>query len=337
MSTVTSKELDWSDPDDVRLADLFYSKSRSHVQALMQLVRESRALEEPAVDVSSVPKTLLQAQLRLLPGTEHAGQVDLARDARAIAPPSSRPAREHLLPHRVLCGQSPQFARCHRRRRRRRKRGVIGAGVVGGGAGGELSEEVSLAAAHLDRFAADGVPTLVFAQRLVSLDEFVFRHARYTARRNTVDASRNVAVAAVAAEMEAARDLLAVMDVEDKLGSLMPETVAFLHAAGIRLWVLMGVMRETAENIGYSAPLLAPSVRVVHVASPPHVPPSPPSPRLEGKGRGEAGAEARRVPKPALPTPGTGFVDKDGWCDGSEGIRRCHAQVSPRREGSTLV
>lgn len=113
MSTVTSKELDWSDPDDVRLADLFYSKSRSHVQALMQLVRESRALEEPAVDVSSVPKTLLQAQLRLLPGTEHAGQVDLARDARAIAPPSSRPAREHPLPHRVLCGQSPQFARCH--------------------------------------------------------------------------------------------------------------------------------------------------------------------------------------------------------------------------------
>lgn len=227
--------------------------------------------------------------------------------------------------------------RRRRRRRRKRKRGEIGAGVVGGGAGGELSEEVSLAAAHLDRFAADGLPTLVFAQRLVSPDEFVFRHARSTARRNTVDASRNVAVAAVAAEMEAARDLLAVMAVEDKLGSLMPETVAFLHAAGIRLWVLMGVMRETAENIGYSAPLLAPSVRVVHVASPPHVPPSPPSPRLEGKGRGEAGAEARRVPKPALPTPGTGFVDKDGWCDGSEGIRRCHAQVSPRREGSTLV
>lgn len=73
------------------------------------------------------------------------------------------------------------------------------------------------------------------------------------------------------------------------------------------------------------------------LASPPHLPPSPPSPRLEGKGRGEAGAEARRVPKPPLPTPGTGFVDKDGWCDGSEGIRRCHAQVSPRREGSTLV
>lgn len=58
MSTVTSKELDLSDPDDARLADLFYSKSRSHVQALMQLVRESRAMEEPAVDVSSVPKTL---------------------------------------------------------------------------------------------------------------------------------------------------------------------------------------------------------------------------------------------------------------------------------------
>lgn len=153
-----------------------------------------------------------------------------------------------------------------RRRWRRRERGAVGAGVVGGGAGGELSEEGSLAAALLDRFAADGLQAPVFAQRRVSPGEFVFRHARYTATRNTVDASRDAAVEAVAAKMEAGLDLLAMMAVEDKLGSLMPEIIAFLHAAGIQLWVLMGAKRETAENFGYSAPLLAPSVRVVHVA-----------------------------------------------------------------------
>lgn len=81
-----------------------------------------------------------------------------------------------------------------RRRWRRREREAVGAGVVGGGAGGKLLEEVSLAAAHLDRFAADGLRAPVFAQRRVSPGEFVFRHARYTATSNTVDASRYAAV-----------------------------------------------------------------------------------------------------------------------------------------------
>lgn len=66
--------------------------------------------------------------------------------------------------------------------------------------------------------------------------------------------------------MEAGPDLLAMMAVEDKLGSLMPEITASLHAAGTQQWVRMGVRWETAENFGYSEPLLEPFVRVVHVA-----------------------------------------------------------------------
>ncbi|KAK1859743.1 hypothetical protein I4F81_002337 [Pyropia yezoensis] len=58
MSIVTSKELDLSDLEDARLADLHYIKMRSHVQELMQLVREARAVSVPAVDVSTVPDTL---------------------------------------------------------------------------------------------------------------------------------------------------------------------------------------------------------------------------------------------------------------------------------------
>lgn len=55
--------------------------------------------------------------------------------------------------------------------------------------------------------------------------------------------------------------------VEDQLGSLMCETVAFLRAPDIQQWALMGDKRETEESICHMAPQLAPSVRVAHVAA----------------------------------------------------------------------
>ncbi|KAK1864367.1 hypothetical protein I4F81_006915 [Pyropia yezoensis] len=151
-----------------------------------------------------------------------------------------------------------------------------GGGGSGGGAAaatgedgfdGELSTEVSVAAAHLDRFAADGLRTLVFAQRRVSPGEFSAWHSRYTAARNLLDDSRDDVVAALSAEMEMGLELLAVTAVEDKLGYEVPESIAFLREAGIKIWVCTGDKRETAENIGYSARLLETNMRVVHVAA----------------------------------------------------------------------
>jgi len=144
--------------------------------------------------------------------------------------------------------------------------GEVGGGdAADGGDGAELSAEVSVAAAHLDRFAADGLRTLVFAQRRVSPGEFSDWHARYTAARNILDDSREAVVKALSAELECGLDLLAVTAVEDKLGYEVPETIAFLREAGMKIWVLTGDKRETAENIGYSARLLDAAMRVVHV------------------------------------------------------------------------
>lgn len=52
---------------------------------------------------------------------------------------------------------------------------------------------------NLDGVAADGVRATVLGQRRVSPGEFAFRHARCTATHNTLDASRDAAVAAGAA------------------------------------------------------------------------------------------------------------------------------------------
>lgn len=145
--------------------------------------------------------------------------------------------------------------------------GAVAAAAAEDSSDGELSVDVSVAAAHLDRFAADGLRTLVFAQRRVSPGEFSAWHARYTDARNLLDDSRDDVVAALSAEMEIGLELLAVTAVEDKLGYEVPESIAFLREAGIKIWVCTGDKRETAENIGYSARLLETNMRVVHVAA----------------------------------------------------------------------
>lgn len=50
--------------------------------------------------------------------------------------------------------------------------------------------------------------------------------------------------------------LLGATAIEDKLQDDVPDTISSLAKAGIKLWVLTGDKRETAENIGYACDLL---------------------------------------------------------------------------------
>ena len=50
--------------------------------------------------------------------------------------------------------------------------------------------------------------------------------------------------------------LVGVTAIEDKLQDGVPETIANLQMAGIKIWVLTGDKQETAINIGYSCQLL---------------------------------------------------------------------------------
>lgn len=50
--------------------------------------------------------------------------------------------------------------------------------------------------------------------------------------------------------------LLGVTALEDKLQEGVPQTIADLYRADIKIWMLTGDKLETAENIGYSSNLI---------------------------------------------------------------------------------
>ncbi|XP_060934887.1 phospholipid-transporting ATPase IC [Limanda limanda] len=64
-------------------------------------------------------------------------------------------------------------------------------------------------------------------------------------------------------EMEQEMQLLGVTAIEDRLQEGVPETIALLKQAGIKVWVLTGDKKETAVNIAYSCKLLDPDTRLL--------------------------------------------------------------------------
>lgn len=57
--------------------------------------------------------------------------------------------------------------------------------------------------------------------------------------------------------------LLGATAIEDKLQDGVPETIATLHEANIKIWVLTGDRQETAINIGYSCKLLTDEMELI--------------------------------------------------------------------------
>ena len=53
--------------------------------------------------------------------------------------------------------------------------------------------------------------------------------------------------------------------IEDRLQDGVPDAIATLAKAGIKLWVLTGDKMETAINIGMSARLLTPEQNVIKI------------------------------------------------------------------------
>ncbi|XP_042339636.1 phospholipid-transporting ATPase IC [Plectropomus leopardus] len=64
-------------------------------------------------------------------------------------------------------------------------------------------------------------------------------------------------------QMERDLQLLGVTAIEDRLQEGVPETIALLQQAGLKVWVLTGDKKETAVNIGYSCKLLDPNTRLL--------------------------------------------------------------------------
>lgn len=108
---------------------------------------------------------------------------------------------------------------------------------------------------HILRFAETGLRTLMLAKREVPqevYDEWALR--RFAAEQS--EENRQEKIDEVNAEME--RDLVLVGStaIEDRLQENVAEVIKFMRTAGIKVWVLTGDKKETAENIGVSCGLL---------------------------------------------------------------------------------
>lgn len=108
---------------------------------------------------------------------------------------------------------------------------------------------------HLEHFAGVGLRTLCLAKKELSEDEYKKWRVEFQKAETSLeerDAKKDRCYEAIEQDLE----LLGATAIEDKLQDNVPQTIANLIAANIKVWVLTGDKLETAINIGYSCELL---------------------------------------------------------------------------------
>ncbi|OQR99768.1 phospholipid-transporting ATPase [Achlya hypogyna] len=124
---------------------------------------------------------------------------------------------------------------------------------------GSIQTETS---SHINVFAEEGLRTLTIAMK--TLDEAYYKswRTRYHAALNDlneIDKRKKEAPNAIDTcmeELETDLELLGATAIEDKLQPGVPDTIATLAEAGLKIWVLTGDKEETAINIGFACNLL---------------------------------------------------------------------------------
>ncbi|OAF58242.2 hypothetical protein VC83_06489 [Pseudogymnoascus destructans] len=120
---------------------------------------------------------------------------------------------------------------------------------------GEQPELRRETAEHLEMFAREGLRTLCIAERELDPAEYSKWNQEYEVASFTIQ-NREDKMEAVADSIERDLTLLGGTAIEDRLQEGVPDTIALLANAGIKLWVLTGDKVETAINIGFSCNLL---------------------------------------------------------------------------------
>jgi phospholipid-translocating ATPase len=120
---------------------------------------------------------------------------------------------------------------------------------------GEQSELRRTTAEHLEMFAREGLRTLCIAQKVLGEEEYQKWNQEHELAAAAIQ-DREDKLEAVADAIERDLTLLGGTAIEDRLQEGVPDTIALLAEAGIKLWVLTGDKVETAINIGFSCNLL---------------------------------------------------------------------------------
>ncbi|XP_040546645.1 phospholipid-transporting ATPase ID isoform X1 [Gallus gallus] len=119
---------------------------------------------------------------------------------------------------------------------------------------------------HLNEYAGEGLRTLVLACK--DLEESYYEDwAERLRRASGAPEAREDRLARLYDEVERDMTLLGATAIEDKLQQGVPETIAILTLANIKIWVLTGDKQETAVNIGYSCKMLTDDMTEVFVVT----------------------------------------------------------------------
>ncbi|KAG7448365.1 phospholipid-translocating P-type ATPase [Guyanagaster necrorhizus] len=108
---------------------------------------------------------------------------------------------------------------------------------------------------HLSEFANGGLRTLTLAYKVINEDEYAAWSERYHEATVALD-NREARIEMVSDELEHDLRLLGATAIEDSLQDGVPETIADLKRAGIKVWVATGDKLETAIAIGHSTNLI---------------------------------------------------------------------------------
>ncbi|NXX23169.1 AT8B2 ATPase, partial [Podargus strigoides] len=119
---------------------------------------------------------------------------------------------------------------------------------------------------HLNEYAGEGLRTLVLAYK--DLEESYYKDwSERLLRAGSAPEAREDRLARLYDEVEHEMMLLGATAIEDRLQQGVPETIAILTLANIKIWVLTGDKQETAVNIGYSCKMLTDDMTEVFVVT----------------------------------------------------------------------
>ena len=117
-------------------------------------------------------------------------------------------------------------------------------------------------------FASEGLRTLVLGVKILSDEETEEWLTEFKEASTSIE-DRDKKLTAVAYKIERGLHIVGATAIEDRLQDGVPETIANLGKAGIKLWVLTGDKRETAIEIGYSTRVLSPKMHLTEILNGP--------------------------------------------------------------------
>ncbi|XP_063355735.1 probable phospholipid-transporting ATPase VD isoform X2 [Pelmatolapia mariae] len=115
---------------------------------------------------------------------------------------------------------------------------------------------------HLDAYAREGLRTLCIAKKVLKEDEYDLWLKAHMLAESSIE-NREELLLESAQRLETNLTLLGTTGIVDRLQEEVPETIAALQRARIKIWVLTGDKQETAINIAYACKLLCASDKLL--------------------------------------------------------------------------